>query len=212
MVTNTPIPLTALLHEHQMWIENPAIGRRANFSNVTANEINLAGAILSRAIFTAATMLDANLSGTNLIGANLDRTDFQRANLSGADLEDATLHTADFSGAWMSGTILSGGKANNATYRKAMMKAARLMDFQGNDVCFREANLSASVWNQEKRGLTPNTPARKNQSETVRWFYDSQSAAQPEAVRPRHSSRLLDSLPVPYRSVRVRCGTGIPGR
>src|SRR5580704_688940 len=99
-MTAAHISLSGILRLHQLWLENPAGGGRADLTGLTFNESTLVGINLSKAVLTGATFLDSNLAGCDLSGAKLDRVDMQRANLAGADLTGASVSNADFGGVW----------------------------------------------------------------------------------------------------------------
>ena len=97
-MTAAHISLSGILRLHQLWLENPAGGGRADLTGLTFNESTLVGINLSKAVLTRATFLDSNLAGSDLSGASLDKVDMQRANLAGADLTGTTVIGRGFRG------------------------------------------------------------------------------------------------------------------
>ena len=109
-----------IYEKHQLWLEDPEKGERADFSGKDLSKVNfslfrnlraanLSGVELIRANLTGvdlegADLTEAELTCANLNKANLGRAKMRRANLGGANLTGANLGRTTLKGADLSGT------------------------------------------------------------------------------------------------------------
>jgi uncharacterized protein YjbI with pentapeptide repeats len=96
-----PVQLKEVLHQHSLWLKNPAEGKRAylygeDLRGTDLSGAYLNGAVLSRADLSRADLSRADLSRADLRGAYLYGADLRGANLGGADLSGAVLYGAKF--------------------------------------------------------------------------------------------------------------------
>ena len=97
---------------------------------------DLQGADLQGADLQGANLQGANLQGANLQGANLEGAKLQEANLEGAELQEANLQGADLKGANLEGAKLQRAKLQGANLQEADLKGADLKgaDLKGADL------------------------------------------------------------------------------
>jgi hypothetical protein len=92
--TPTPEELTAILRNHQEWLESGP--KPNNEGRPDLSQTNFQRAYLVDANLQQATLYNAQLQGANLDDANLEETDLIKAQLQGASLDDADLAGAIF--------------------------------------------------------------------------------------------------------------------
>ena len=132
--------LSAILKEHQLWIDsNGENGERADLSNKNLIRADLRGAGLRRADLRGADLRGANLFRANLRGANLFRANLRGANLRRADLIGANLRRADLIGADLIGADLEGANLEGANLN---------LQFMGNSGLFTN-NLQRKLQSSE---------------------------------------------------------------
>ena len=137
--------LSAILKEHQLWIDsNGENGERADLSNKNLIRADLRGAGLRRADLRGADLRGANLFRANLRGANLFRANLRGANLRRADLIGANLRRADLIGADLIGADLEGANLEGANLEGANLN----LQFMGNSGLFTN-NLQRKLQSSE---------------------------------------------------------------
>ena len=114
--------LTEILKQHELWLKDSSLGKRANLI-----EADLTGDNLSEANLSGAYLSEANLSGANLSGANLSGANLLEAYLTGANLSEANLSGDNLSGAYLSGANLSGANLSGANLSGANLSGANLL-------------------------------------------------------------------------------------
>ena len=142
--------LSAILKEHQLWIDsNGENGERADLSNKNLIRADLRGAGLRRADLRGADLRGADLRGANLFRANLRRANLFRANLRGANLRRADLIGANLRRADLIGADLIGADLEGANLEGANLEGANLnLQFMGNSGLFTN-NLQRKLQSSE---------------------------------------------------------------
>ena len=142
--------LSAILKEHQLWIDsNGENGERADLSNKNLIRADLRGAGLRRADLRGADLRGADLRGANLFRANLRGANLFRANLRGANLRRADLIGANLRRADLIGADLIGADLEGANLEGANLEGANLnLQFMGNSGLFTN-NLQRKLQSSE---------------------------------------------------------------
>ena len=57
-----PVHLKEILHQHSLWLKNPAEGKRADLRGADLREAHLSGAVLSGAVLSGAVLYGARFT------------------------------------------------------------------------------------------------------------------------------------------------------
>ncbi len=86
-----PQQIAKIIHDNQLWLQDPTKGAQADFSNSKLQGVNLSGLNLRKAIFRGANLTDAafrdcDLRDTDFSGCIIRGVDFIGSDLDGADM------------------------------------------------------------------------------------------------------------------------------
>lgn len=151
-----------VLEDHRVWLESDEEkGRRADFSRMALDFIDLSKADLRRASFQGASLIgtdfrEARLQGACLIAADLTDAKLQRAKLQYAELNSARIYKANLRGANLSGADLRVADLVKTDLRQANLTGCSVYGVSVWDVVMDDETVQADlvVTRQDQTVLT----------------------------------------------------------